>query len=90
MENRSFPQTASSARRKASWKTYAVRRSGLQFKFKSFVEINFEKLKGAASLFEKDLVPEGYAAASMAHPNQRKALDSLVDGQTAAPSFLQN
>jgi predicted AAA+ superfamily ATPase len=37
-------------------KTYAVRRLGK--KFKSFVEINFEKLEGAASLFEKDLVPD--------------------------------
>lgn len=37
-------------------KTYAVRRLGGQFK--SFVEINFEKLEGAASLFEQDLAPE--------------------------------
>jgi len=37
-------------------KTYAVRRLGK--KFKSFVEINFEKLEGAASIFEKDLEPE--------------------------------
>lgn len=37
-------------------KTYAVRRLGQQFK--SFVEINFERLEGAASLFEKDLAPE--------------------------------
>lgn len=37
-------------------KTYAVRRLGKQFK--SFVEINFEKLEGAALLFEKDLTPE--------------------------------
>jgi len=37
-------------------KTYAVRRLGKQFK--SFVEINFERLEGAASLFEKDLAPE--------------------------------
>lgn len=37
-------------------KTYAVRRLGGQFK--SFVEINFEKLEGAASIFEKDLAPE--------------------------------
>lgn len=37
-------------------KTYAVRRLGA--KFKSFVEINFEKLEGAASLFEKDLSPD--------------------------------
>ena len=37
-------------------KTYAVRRLGGQFT--SFVEINFEKLEGAASIFEKDLSPE--------------------------------
>jgi hypothetical protein len=37
-------------------KTYAVRRLGGQFK--SFVEINFERLEGAASIFEKDLAPE--------------------------------
>ena len=37
-------------------KTYAVRRLGGQFK--SFVEINFEKLEEAASIFEKDLAPE--------------------------------
>jgi hypothetical protein len=37
-------------------KTYAVRRLGQQFK--SFVEINFERLEGAASIFEKDLEPE--------------------------------
>src|ERR1700722_1031637 len=37
-------------------KTYAVRRLGKQFK--SFVEINFERLEGAATLFEKDLVPD--------------------------------
>lgn len=37
-------------------KTYAVRRLGSRFK--SFVEVNFEKLEGAASIFEKDLVPE--------------------------------
>ncbi len=37
-------------------KTYAVRRLGAQFR--SFVEINFEKLEGAASIFEKDLAPE--------------------------------
>lgn len=37
-------------------KTYAVRRLGQQFK--SFVEINFEKIEGAASIFEKDLEPE--------------------------------
>jgi predicted AAA+ superfamily ATPase len=37
-------------------KTYAVRRLGEQFKF--FVEVNFEQLKEAASIFEKDLDPE--------------------------------
>lgn len=37
-------------------KTYAARRLGGQFK--SFVEVNFERLEGAASIFEKDLVPE--------------------------------
>jgi uncharacterized protein len=37
-------------------KTYAVRRLGKQFK--SFVEVNFERLEGAASIFEKDLAPE--------------------------------
>lgn len=37
-------------------KTYAVRRLGK--KFKSFVEINFERLEGAASIFEKDLTPD--------------------------------
>jgi hypothetical protein len=37
-------------------KTYAVRRLSRQFK--SFVEVNFERLEGAASLFEKDLAPE--------------------------------
>lgn len=37
-------------------KTYAVRRLGSRFK--SFVEINFEKLEGAASIFENDLSPE--------------------------------
>ncbi len=37
-------------------KTYAVRRLGKQFKY--FVEVNFERLEGAASLFEKDLAPE--------------------------------
>ena len=37
-------------------KTYAVRRLGLHFK--SYVEINFEKLDGSASIFEKDLSPE--------------------------------
>lgn len=37
-------------------KTYAVRRLGGQFK--SFVEVNFERLEGASSIFEKDLAPE--------------------------------
>jgi Predicted ATPase (AAA+ superfamily) len=37
-------------------KTYAVRQLGSQFK--SFVEVNFEKLEGAADIFEKDLSPE--------------------------------
>ena len=37
-------------------KTYAVRRLGQGFKY--FVEVNFERLEGAASIFEKDLVPE--------------------------------
>lgn len=37
-------------------KTYAVRRLGSQFA--SFVEVNFERLEGAASIFEKDLIPE--------------------------------
>jgi hypothetical protein len=37
-------------------KTYAVRRLGKQFK--SFVEINFEKLEEAVTLFEKDLIPD--------------------------------
>jgi uncharacterized protein len=37
-------------------KTYAVRRLGGQFK--SFAEVNFEKLEGAASIFEKDLDPK--------------------------------
>lgn len=37
-------------------KTHAIRRLGAQFQ--SFVEVNFEQLEGAASLFEKDLVPE--------------------------------
>jgi len=37
-------------------KTYAVRRLGK--KFKSFVEVNFERLEGAASIFEKDLTPD--------------------------------
>lgn len=37
-------------------KTYAIRQLGKDFP--SFVEINFEKLEGASSLFEKDLSPE--------------------------------
>lgn len=37
-------------------KTYAIRKLGKQFK--SFVEINFERLEGAADLFEKDLAPD--------------------------------
>lgn len=37
-------------------KTYAVRRLGASFK--SFVEVNFEQLREAASLFEKDLIPD--------------------------------
>lgn len=37
-------------------KTYAARR--LSGQFKSFAEVNFERLEGAASIFEKDLVPE--------------------------------
>ena len=37
-------------------KTYAVRKLGRQFK--SFVEINFERLEGAASIFDRDIVPE--------------------------------
>lgn len=37
-------------------KTYAVRRLGSQFK--SFVEVNFERLEGAAPIFEKDLDPK--------------------------------
>jgi predicted AAA+ superfamily ATPase len=37
-------------------KTYAVRQLGQQFDH--FVEINFEQLKGAVSLFDKDLIPE--------------------------------
>ena len=37
-------------------KTYAVRRLGGQFK--SFVEVNFERLEGVASIFEKDLIPQ--------------------------------
>lgn len=37
-------------------KTYAVRRLGQQFPY--FVEVNFEQLEEAISIFEKDLVPE--------------------------------
>lgn len=37
-------------------KTYAVRRLG--GRFKSFVEINFEQLEAAVSIFDKDLNPE--------------------------------
>ncbi|MBS0623658.1 MAG: ATP-binding protein [Verrucomicrobia bacterium] len=37
-------------------KTCAVQRLGQHFKF--FAEVNFEKLSGAAELFEKDLVPD--------------------------------
>lgn len=37
-------------------KTYAVRKLGSQFK--SFVEVNFEKLEGASALFEQDLEPQ--------------------------------
>ncbi|MBS0622651.1 MAG: ATP-binding protein [Verrucomicrobia bacterium] len=37
-------------------KTYAIRRLGKRFK--SFVEVNFERLEEAASIFEKDLAPE--------------------------------
>ncbi len=37
-------------------KTYAVRRLGQGFE--SFVEINFEQLKEAIGIFEKDLIPE--------------------------------
>ncbi|MES2198652.1 MAG: AAA family ATPase [Chlamydiota bacterium] len=37
-------------------KTCAIRRLGQ--KFEHFVEVNFEKLKGSISIFEKDLVPE--------------------------------
>lgn len=37
-------------------KTFAVRRVGSQFK--SFVEVNFERLEGVASIFDKDLIPE--------------------------------
>jgi uncharacterized protein len=37
-------------------KTYAVRRLGQGFEH--FVEVNFEKLKEAGAIFEKDLVPE--------------------------------
>ena len=37
-------------------KTYAVRQLGQRFRY--FAEVNFEQLEGAASIFEKDLVPE--------------------------------
>lgn len=37
-------------------KTHAIRRLGSQFP--SFVEVNFERLKDACSIFEKDLDPE--------------------------------
>ncbi len=37
-------------------KTYAVRKLGQGFQ--NFVEINFEKLKEAIAIFEKNLVPE--------------------------------
>lgn len=37
-------------------KTYAVRRLGQKFRY--FVEINFEQLRDAIAIFEKDLVPE--------------------------------
>ena len=37
-------------------KTYAVRRLGRQFK--SFVEVNFERVEGAVPLFDKDLAPD--------------------------------
>lgn len=37
-------------------KTSAVRRLGGGFK--SFVQVNFEQLEGAATIFEKDLIPE--------------------------------
>jgi hypothetical protein len=37
-------------------KTYAVRRLGGNFQ--SFVEINFERLEGAAAIFNKDLAPD--------------------------------
>lgn len=37
-------------------KTSAIRRLGQKFEY--FAEINFEKLKSAISIFEKDLVPE--------------------------------
>lgn len=37
-------------------KTYAIRKLGGSFK--SFVEINFEKLEGAISIFDKDLDPQ--------------------------------
>jgi MoxR-like ATPase len=40
-------------------KTYAVRRLGQKFKY--FVEVNFEQLRDAVSIFDKDLVAERLA-----------------------------
>lgn len=37
-------------------KTYAIRRLGQGFEY--FVEVNFEKLREAVGIFDKDLVPE--------------------------------
>jgi len=37
-------------------KTYAIRKLGQTFE--NFVEVNFEQLENAASIFEKDLIPE--------------------------------
>jgi predicted AAA+ superfamily ATPase len=37
-------------------KTYAIRKLGQTFE--NFVEVNFEQLKNAATIFEKDLIPE--------------------------------
>ncbi len=37
-------------------KTYAIRKLGQTFE--NFVEVNFEQLKNAAAIFEKDLIPE--------------------------------
>jgi len=42
-------------------KTYAVRQLGHEFEH--FVEINFEQLQGASSIFEKDLIPEKFILA---------------------------